>query len=167
MSIPGTRDFHHGLLDDNRGRGNLYVTQQSSQGLSPQLDDTVAGGNRDPVVPRSTTTTGLEAHLWVTVGHTTTVTAVAFSPNDELLLSGSSNGLLKLWERKSGSELRQLQGHRDRISSIAFSPDGRTVATTSEDGTVRLWDPATGKQSLVLPGVGAQKVTFSSTRGQW
>ena len=71
-------------------------------------------------------------------------TAVAFSPDGKLVLAGSWRSL-RLWDVKSGKEVRVLQQHPGSASSIAFAPDGKFVAVGSEDGGY-LWEVATGKR---------------------
>jgi WD40 repeat protein len=80
------------------------------------------------------------------------VLAVAFSPDDKLLASGSADQTIKLWDVVTGKERRTLTGHTDRVSGIAFSPTGKRLASSSGDGTVRLWDMATGDELLKLVG---------------
>jgi WD40 repeat protein len=38
---------------------------------------------------------------------------------------------IKLWDVKTGEEIRTLKGHRDSVRSVAFSPDGRLIASGS------------------------------------
>jgi WD40 repeat protein/tRNA A-37 threonylcarbamoyl transferase component Bud32 len=85
-------------------------------------------------------------------GHNGAVMAVAFSPDDQLLASGSVDCTVKLWSTATGKEVRTLQGHKAGLTGVAFSPDGKALATASADHTVRLWDTATGKELLCLRG---------------
>ena len=80
-------------------------------------------------------------------GHKGAVTAVAFSPDDRLLASGSADNTVKLWDVATGKEVRSLEGHTARVTGVAFSPDGQRLATSSADRTVRLWDTVTGEQT--------------------
>jgi WD40 repeat protein len=102
---------------------------------------------------------GGPVQLWnVTTGHPVPVGApfaganggtnsVAFSPNGEMLATGSDagdgNGTAQLWNvmtrQKMGSAISSGTGGFD---SVAFSPDGGTVATGDGDGTVQLWNVA-------------------------
>jgi eukaryotic-like serine/threonine-protein kinase len=85
-------------------------------------------------------------------GHTGAVHAVAFSPDDRWLASGSADRTVKLWDAASDKEIMTLTGHTDRVTSVAFSPDSQRLASASADKTVKLWDPTTGKVVLVLAG---------------
>jgi WD40 repeat protein len=72
-------------------------------------------------------------------GHADFVISVAFSPDGQMLASGSYDKTIKLWDVQSGQEVRTFRGHTDLVTSVAFSPDGRLLASASQDGTVRLW----------------------------
>jgi WD40 repeat protein/transcriptional regulator with XRE-family HTH domain len=86
------------------------------------------------------------------VGHTHSVTGLAFSPDGRVALSGSGDKSARLWDIQTGQELHTLTGHTAGVHSVAFSPDGRVVLTSSEDNTARLWDVQTGQELLTLTG---------------
>jgi WD40 repeat protein/serine/threonine protein kinase len=72
---------------------------------------------------------------------------VAFSPNDDLLVTSGQHGEVVVWEVTSGKSLARWR-HGRFASYAAFSPDGRRVVTcgdTAEGGEARVWDVATGK----------------------
>ncbi len=73
-------------------------------------------------------------------GHDGPVRSVAFSPNGSLVLSGSEENTLRLWDATTGEPLKTLRGHGNAIRSAVFSPDGRWVLSGSQDERVRLWD---------------------------
>ena len=80
------------------------------------------------------------------------VLSVAFAADGNTLASGSEDKTIRLWDVRSGKELRRLEGHTGSVTSVAFAPDGRTLVTGSEDNTIRLWDVATGKELRRLEG---------------
>ena len=67
------------------------------------------------------------------------VRSVVFSPDGQLLASGSWDNTVRLWRVRDGALLRTLKGHTAWVFSVVFSPDGRLLASGSGDGTVRLW----------------------------
>ncbi|GAA0588939.1 hypothetical protein [Streptomyces crystallinus] len=74
--------------------------------------------------------------------HDLYVPALAFSPDGQMLASGSDDRRVILWETGSGHAARTLTGHTDTVRSLVWGED--LLASGAEDGTVRLWDPATG-----------------------
>ena len=89
------------------------------------------------------------------VGHTETVTSLAFKPNSYLLASGSWDDTIRIWDVGDNTNLRHvrtLRGHTADVTSVAWSPDGSTLASGSGDGTVRLWNPDNGINFAVLRG---------------
>ncbi|MEB3280000.1 MAG: AAA family ATPase [Lyngbya sp.] len=62
-----------------------------------------------------------------------------------LLVSGSEDCTLKLWDVSSGTCLQTWRGHTHRIESLASSPDQPILASGSNDGTVKLWNRHTGQ----------------------
>lgn len=85
-------------------------------------------------------------------GHTGYVTAVAFTPDDKIVISGSQDHTARLWDVATGRALVTLSGHTDAIVTLALSPDGKILATGSHDHTVRLWDMPSGQERTTLRG---------------
>jgi WD40 repeat protein len=97
------------------------------------------------------------------VGHSGWVQSVAFSPNGQLIASGSYDNTIRLWNPATGFLYRLLEGHLGLVSSITFSLDGQLLASGSYDTTVRVWDPKTGALKYTLEGHSGwvQSVAFS------
>ena len=71
-------------------------------------------------------------------GHTFRVNSVVFSPDGDLIASGSRDGTINLWTL-DGALLNRLDGHTDAVNSVAFSPNGGSLASASDDGTIIVW----------------------------
>jgi WD40 repeat protein len=72
--------------------------------------------------------------------HEGAVRSVTFSPDGELLASGSADGTVRLWNVKDGEQLCKLEGHKGAVRSVAFSQDGVSLASVSQnEQQVRLW----------------------------
>ncbi len=92
-------------------------------------------------------------------GHRGAVNSVDFSPNRNLLATGSNDHLVRLFRVSDGALLYTLEGHTRPVTSLAFSPDGALLATTSRDGTVNLWRTSDG--SLVTQLAESSKEIYS------
>jgi len=127
--------------------------------------------------PSTTSTTsgnpGAKPELILQTGHTRSVNAVAFSPDNRWLASGGKDNVIKIWELATGRILRTLYGHTTNVNALAVSPDGKLLASGSgdindprdlgaftqggvvggaEENTVRIWNVQTGAQLFVLRG---------------
>ncbi len=72
-------------------------------------------------------------------GHTSAIRSLSFSPDSNILASGSADKNIKLWDLQ-GHELQTLKGHDEAVRSVSFSPDGKNLLSASLDCTVRLWE---------------------------
>jgi WD40 repeat protein len=96
-------------------------------------------------------------------GHQDSVTSVSFSPDGQMLASGSLDKTIKLWSVRDAKELKTLQGHSAWVWETSFSPDGQTLASVSDDGTIKLWSLRDGQEFETLQGhrAGVWGVSFS------
>jgi WD40 repeat protein len=74
------------------------------------------------------------------LGHQKSVESVAFSPDGEMIVTGSEDRTVRLWNLNGKPIGKPFQGHEHSIYSVAFSPDGTKIVSASTDKTVRLWD---------------------------
>jgi WD domain, G-beta repeat len=87
-------------------------------------------------------------------GHDSRVWSVIFSPNRELLASGSDDKTIRLWNLENGVclytlPLQQLEETSaadsnietdNRVFSISFSPDGSLLASSGSGKEIKIWD---------------------------
>ena len=79
--------------------------------------------------------------------HTDWVTAVAFSPNGQLLATADRNGGISIWDPDNAQELFTLAGHKSAVTSLSWRSDSKLLASSSEDGRIKLWEMQEGKQA--------------------
>ncbi|PAX51638.1 serine/threonine protein kinase [Brunnivagina elsteri CCALA 953] len=83
-------------------------------------------------------------------GHTWAVLAVAFSPNGEILATGSDDNTIKLWEIKTGQEIATLSGHSWSITGLIFDFTGEFLISSSKDKTIKIWRVSNQEEIITL-----------------
>jgi WD40 repeat protein len=71
------------------------------------------------------------ASVACTLGHSGSVNSVAISPDGQILVSGSDDKTITIWDLSTGQELRTLTGHSESVNSVAISPDGQILVSSS------------------------------------
>jgi WD40 repeat protein len=85
----------------------------------------------------------------VHLSHVDRVWCLNVSASKDLLVSGSDDSSVKLWDLSDVDQPKHLQtfrGHNGRrISSVALSADAKTLATCGHDRILNFWNIETGK----------------------
>ncbi|MGI5214916.1 NB-ARC domain-containing protein [Plantactinospora sp. CA-290183] len=101
-------------------------------------------------------------------GHTSSIKALAVSPDGTWLATASHDRTVRIWDPATGTCRHTLTGHTEWVTAVAVSPDGTWLATASHDDTVRIWDPATGTCQHTLPGhTSSMTAVAVSPDGTW
>ena len=85
-------------------------------------------------------------------GHTSYTNGLAFSPDGILLVSGSNDRIVDLWDIQTGGVIKTFHGHTGPVSSVSISLDCAVIALGSDDWTIRLWDTWTGGCRCIIEG---------------
>jgi WD40 repeat protein len=89
-------------------------------------------------------------------GHGVGVYALAFSPAGDRLVSGGFDGTLRLWDLKTGKELKKFPGITDQVRCADYAPDGKRILSghcgPKSEFLLRLWDAEAGKLIRDLKG---------------
>lgn len=93
-----------------------------------------------------------EPEIVVQAGHASALTSAVYSPDGQYILTAALDSTLRLWEVRTGREIRTFSGHTGPVTDVVFLSDGRRVASASMDATVRIWDTETGKELRTLTG---------------
>jgi len=62
-----------------------------------------------------------------------------------MLVSGSYDEAVFLWDVRTARLMRSLPAHSDPVSGVDFVRDGTLIASCSSDGMIRIWDTGTGQ----------------------
>lgn len=92
---------------------------------------------------------------WVVAGHVSKrlltenvlhgharIMSVAISPDGTLIVCGTYDGIIQVWEKKA---LVILRGHIGTVWSVTISSDRTRIVSGSNDKTIRAWDTGTRK----------------------
>ena len=103
-------------------------------------------------------------------GHDGPVNAVAISPDNRWVVTGSLDKTARLWDLSAKDPAANpvvLRGHEGAVTAVAISPDNRWVVTGSLDKTARLWDLSAkdpAANPVVLRGHEGRSMRWRSAR---
>ncbi|KAJ9608316.1 WD domain protein [Cladophialophora chaetospira] len=92
-------------------------------------------------------------------GHSNYVYSLCFSPKGNMLVSGSYDEAVFLWDVRSGRVMRSLPAHSDPVGGVDFLRDGTMVVSCAGDGLIRIWDAGTGQCLRTLVDEDRKSVT--------
>ena len=82
--------------------------------------------------------TDLSAAPRVLTGHSSAINNLHFSPDGQLLVSGSEDRTVRRWDVKTGELLTTYNGHNSGVTDLSIHPNGSLIASASSDH-VKLW----------------------------
>ncbi|ORY53391.1 WD40-repeat-containing domain protein [Leucosporidium creatinivorum] len=130
------------VLDITNGRGSMSRFGVWSVRFSNDAKELVAGANDGQMFVYDLET---QRTILRVDAHSDDVNAVAFadSSSSNLLLSGSDDSFIKVWDRRSLSGQRAsgtLVGHTEGITFVEPKGDGRYCLSNGKDQGMKLWD---------------------------
>lgn len=90
-------------------------------------------------------------------GHTNDVKAVVLSPDGRILISGSYDRTIKIWNTNSGQIIASIEAV-EPVIHLVIAPDGKTFISQHEKPVLQHWESQTGKLLHTLEGH-TQKIT--------
>ena len=72
--------------------------------------------------------------------HNSPVNSVDFSPDSNLILTGSNDKNMKIFSLEEKKFKGTLYGHSNIINKVKFSPFQNIIGSCSKDKTIKLWD---------------------------
>ena len=83
-------------------------------------------------------------------GHTGPVSCLAFSHINDILVSGSWDNTVKMWELYTKKGISETYEHNSKITAVALSPNDKEVAVSTLNGELYTWDIETGAIKNIL-----------------
>ncbi len=87
-------------------------------------------------------------------GHTSKITALECIPELGLIVTGSQQGNIRVWDYKNGCQLHVWFAHKAQINALSVSPCGQFLATASAEKILCLWHLKDASQVLSFYGEG-------------
>lgn len=143
--------------------------------LSRDGETTAVSGGKDARLIIWDVETGKQKHLFKPVvtkrnkrnpslsdAHLGNILTVAITDDANMAVSGGSDGLIRVWDVRSGKSVTALKGHRGPIHGLAFRAGSRQLFSGSRDRTVKIWDMDDMAYVDTLFGHGAEVNSVSS-----
>jgi WD40 repeat protein len=74
------------------------------------------------------------------------ISAIAPSPDGDMLAIASIEGAIALVDARTGALLRTMSGHAGSTVSVDWTPDSQLLLSIGHDGVGRFWNPQTGAE---------------------
>lgn len=104
--------------------------------------------------------------------HTNSVFGLAYSPDEQILVSGSRDAQLKFWNTDDYTLSENIVAHLFAINSLYFRQDGKFLVSCSMDKSIKIWDPINKKLLKVIDkarnaghGTSINKIIWSTYQG--
>ena len=128
------------------GRGTGLQVWNTQTGEQVQTMDTYC---EDPAL---TTEAACEDAREDWLGHDEEVTALAFSPDGELIASGSADTTIIFWELETGEVASASVGHWAAVTTMTFADDSAMMLSGGADYKTRDLRVAGGKSTAIFEG---------------
>src|SRR5262249_44740564 len=103
--------------------------------------------------------------------HTASVSAIAFNPDGNEMVTACMDGSIKVWSDYKSRESAKttppqttgLMGHIEAVTRVVFAPHEKRLISPSRDKTTRIWDLAQRTASLhqTVDGLRTARARFS------
>ncbi|KYM99820.1 PREDICTED: WD repeat-containing protein 48 [Cyphomyrmex costatus] len=80
-------------------------------------------------------------------GNRDSIYSLAMNQVGTVIVSGSTEKVLRVWDPRFCTKLMKLRGHTDNIKALVINRDGTQCLSASSDGTIKLW--SLGQQRCV------------------
>uniref|UniRef100_A0A915AQJ8 WD repeat-containing protein 48 homolog n=1 Tax=Parascaris univalens TaxID=6257 RepID=A0A915AQJ8_PARUN len=72
-------------------------------------------------------------------GNKDSIYSLAMNPSGTVVISGSTEKVLRVFDPRACQKLMKLRGHTDNVKAIVVNRDGTQCVSASSDGTIKLW----------------------------
>ncbi|MFC3897791.1 TIR domain-containing protein [Lentzea rhizosphaerae] len=130
-TLTGSQAARHGISFSPDGR---RAVTRGDKGQNLQLWDVSAPDSPKLVRTDDTKTDPVES--------------VLFRPDGDVVVTGSSTGLITMRHSGDGSTIATASRHVGSVANLALRPDGKLLASAGESGEIVLWDAADAERLI-------------------
>ena len=138
--LPGVRS----LGETNTGSDHQLVTVLSLTNFG-----SIVTGHNDGTI--GVWDSGTNQPQTFEIAHPASVSALATNPTGTMVVSGSRDGILHIWDLRQCEHIGTMT-FPSHISAVAFGSEGR-IAVGLGDGTLRVWELDRPSQGISIPGI--------------
>ena len=140
-------------ISEQRITESIFLSHQSLRSIdySEERSEIAVGSSDNNIYLLDAKTLGLKYQF--TAAHDNSVFSVRFHPTQPVLISGSRDAMLKVWDLESKAIISEQAAHWFTINDIQFHPEGKYFATASRDKTIKIWDAKNYKLLKVLESI--------------
>ena len=139
------------LLVHPENINSLVLTKDNKYLISASNDSTLKVWSFSSEIEQKTEKVKEKKHEIASMeGHSKRVTCVAAACDSSILVSGSDDMTVIVWDLRSFKQVAILSGHCDWVNDVAITANNKFVCSGAWDKTIRVWSLLTHLQVLNL-----------------
>lgn len=80
-------------------------------------------------------------------GSKDSIYSLAMNPSGSIIVSGSTENALRIWDPRTCNRIMKLKGHSENVKALVVSSDGSQIISGSSDGSIKVW--SVGQQQCI------------------
>jgi katanin p80 WD40 repeat-containing subunit B1 len=115
-----------------------HSTRVNCLSFGPKSNQVLATGGEDCKV--NIWRVGNVSNIWTLGQNKSPIECLCFDADEQCVVSGTTNGSLKVFDLNVGKLARNLGSHPVGITSVQYHPYGEFIVSGSVDCTMKVWD---------------------------
>jgi len=85
---------------------------------------------------------------------------MSFSRDGQTIVTGSWDGMVKVWDMKTGMLLQKMTAHAGQVNAVTINQQKNLIISGAADNLILIWDPVNNKIVMELKGHAAPITTL-------